>query len=122
MDIQKIFEAKPMLWGLRGDPYLWDALKSKAVQQTNFASDKAFAKFLESTFELLVGQKLDEGKIYYVKEFDHGGMSRGGISCDFWLKTGFPTLIKNFNLLTQEGIKILLCRMFFERKLLQLKL
>ncbi|CAM3762053.1 hypothetical protein MUGA111182_07945 [Mucilaginibacter galii] len=100
MNFELIFE-EPQLWGLRGDPVLWQEMKEAAIKKGEFKTEIEFSDFLNAVFKEITENKLVSNKIYYVKRLDTGGMSRGRVECDFWIKSGFPLLISRFNLLNK---------------------
>ncbi len=91
------FVKNPDGWGLRGDPQLWKEMQEYllTVEEVDKAGD--FKNLLHETFKKLTGQNIMQGKEYYIRRYNSGGMSSGFVSCDYWLDTAIPTLIKRFN-------------------------
>ncbi len=85
----------PHGWGLRGDPYLWDALREQFVQSEVWTLE-AFWALLWSVFEKYAGGPPEAGKLFFVEDFAFGGMSSGMLSSDFWLEQAFPLLKERF--------------------------
>lgn len=92
--VSEIFDSKPLQWGLRGDPYLWDDLQKvfNAVEVPH--NEEAFLHELLSNIELLIGGTLNQDSIIFVEHYNKGGMSGGSISGDFWIRKAIPLLIK----------------------------
>jgi molybdenum cofactor cytidylyltransferase len=76
-DIFKLFAEKPLTWGLRGDPYLWEAMKSCSQHLPLPVSANAMEDLLKACFCRLVGEALQPGSKTYQASFDHGGLSGG---------------------------------------------
>ncbi|MCW3463174.1 hypothetical protein [Chitinophaga nivalis] len=90
--VTMFFEERPVIWGLRGDPQLWDALQ----QATQTIPVPATAVELEAVlcrlFQELTGEVLTAGKTFFMAPYHTGGMSGGFICCDFWINQGFPLI------------------------------
>lgn len=72
-------------WGLRGDPYLWEELSAFLSKEPLPASVSQLMALIEKAFSQLVGVSLSEGpSTAYVARYDHGGLSGGYVSCEFW--------------------------------------
>ena len=94
--ISKCFENKPIRWGLRGDPYLWDEMKKKTELITLPVTVNELNKLLHGLFKELTGENPQKGKNIFVKRFDNGGMSGGVVNSDFWIDNGFPLILKRY--------------------------
>lgn len=88
-----IFEQKPETWGLRGDPYLWEEMKSIFSELPFETSREDFVKAYTIAFERLTGKSLEEDNIIYLSRHAHGGMSSGQISVSYWRETLLPMLL-----------------------------
>lgn len=84
-------------WGLRGDPYLWEALKQYFLQHGLPSSSINFSDQLKSLFLSLTDHSLDDDTIFHKEEFAHGGMSSGYISPINWRKSLIPLLMRRFD-------------------------
>ena len=102
-NIEKIFEKCPEQWGLRGDPYLWDDLKTHLLETTTSFSEESFRSEIYSMFEKFTGRKIDSKEYIHVEKYRHGGMSSGMIDPEFWLNTAIPLLVERFNRFNQEN-------------------
>ncbi|MDP8100239.1 hypothetical protein [Phocoenobacter atlanticus] len=98
--IDELFEELEQ-WGLRGDPYLWRTLKER-FKYSSISNTEEFHSFLIDTFKDKAAGEPTKDKNYYVKEFNFGGMSSGGISSNFWIEKGFPLLIKRYKQLSNR--------------------
>lgn len=94
--IEVIFENKPLTWGLRGDPHLWDELKEtlKGMHMPNTADE--MNNILYNQFKILVGELPVKGKNIYVSRYPRLGMSGGVVCSDYWIDKGFPILIERW--------------------------
>lgn len=96
MKLSVLFEPRPATWGLRGDPYLWQALCDQ-YGQLDFPADAAeLVRLLEDGYRSLTGQAIEVQQPVYVEEFSHGGMSSGNVSPPFWQQTAIPLLVERF--------------------------
>ncbi|MGK6352732.1 hypothetical protein [Parapedobacter sp. DT-150] len=92
----KYFDREPNQWGLRGDPLLWKELKT-AFQEVNVpTSALELEHLLHKHFKELTGKSPKRGTHFFLKKYDKGGMSSGMVSSDFWLETGFATIIQRY--------------------------
>jgi hypothetical protein len=91
-----LFDPEPDTWGLRGDPYLWRALRKRLANEPMPGSPDKLARVLRATFEELTGTALadDSAEDIYREEFAHGGMSSGMISLETWRRQLVPTLVQ----------------------------
>ncbi|MGN4071023.1 hypothetical protein ACS0X5_33980 [Burkholderia gladioli] len=79
-DFSSLFEPPPAQWGLRGDPYLWEAMRAALRGQALPASAEALEASIAERYLGLTGQALDLPDRLHVPAFAHGGMSSGMIS------------------------------------------
>lgn len=98
MKMGRLFEEKPTPWGwgLRGDPYLWQELKETLQDVDAPYALTAVHKLLSSTYEALTGRSILDEEHFYIERYDHGGMSRGMISPQFWREKGLPHLLQRY--------------------------
>ena len=94
--VAKYFDPEPIQWGLRGDPNLWRDMKLKTITRNIPTTGNDFEKLLHKLFKELTGEEPQKGKNIYVKKYETIGMSKGMISSDFWLDTGFSLLIQRY--------------------------
>jgi hypothetical protein len=94
--ISKYFDPEPSQWGLRGDPNLWNEMKEKTANTNIPTTANEFEKILHKLFNELTGESPQKEKIIYLKKYDSGGLSKGKVSCDFWLDKGFSLLIQRY--------------------------
>ena len=96
--IASLFDPTPSQWGLRGDPYLWEELRSNFSAVPLPESAKELQALLEKEFEALTETPLTTDKdILVIERLAHGGMSSGGVSIPFWRETAIPLLIRRYN-------------------------
>lgn len=93
-----LFDPEPDAWGLRGDPYLWRALRARFATTTLPATPAELEAVTRDAAEAIIGTPVsDTDDPVYVPEFDPGhGMSAGGVLPSWWNATGIPTLIRRF--------------------------
>ncbi|MCF8465257.1 MAG: hypothetical protein K9G41_10470 [Flavobacteriales bacterium] len=92
--LHQLFEPKPETWGLRGDPYLWQEMQRSMQSGTAPQTVEELEQLLHQRFFELTGSRAEgEGSIH-VEKFEHGGMSSGHVSIEFWLQTAFPLLLQ----------------------------
>ena len=89
-----LFDPEPGTWGLRGDPYLWRALREHLSEIRIPASADEAVGLLHAAFGELTGLDLVSGTApaVYRAQYAHGGMSSGMISLDTWRQRLMPTL------------------------------
>ena len=91
--LSSLFEDEPQQWGLRGDPYLWRDMQKQFEDVPLPNSPEELESLIRSTFQSLTGCALDANKFIKLDKYNHGGMSGGGISTDFWLESALPLLL-----------------------------
>ena len=92
----EMFIEEPHSWGLRGDPYLWRAMRSYLSETPMPTSEKDIESVINQAFAALTGELIIKNETYRVEKFAHGGMSSGGIDCQFWLDKAIPMIKKRF--------------------------
>jgi hypothetical protein len=97
MMFSKLFMEKPDSWGLRGDPYLWEDLiiAGKDISMPENKDDviATFKKLIEKVTEH--NYPLENN--VYIDKYNHGGMSQGCISKEFWNITALDIVLKKFD-------------------------
>ena len=91
-----IFDPEPETWGLRGDPYLWRALRQYLSETDLPASADGAVSLLYVAFGKLAGVDLvnDTASSVHLAQYAHGGMSSGMISLDAWRQRLMPILVE----------------------------
>ena len=94
MRVSDLFDPEPQTWGLRGDPYLWRALRAHLSGQDIPASADELADLLHQAFRELAGTDLasDPATSVHREQYAHGGMSSGMISLEAWRQRLMPML------------------------------
>lgn len=88
-----LFTPVPEQWGLRGDPYAWDAMRAHLDADPVPDTGEAVARVLADAFERVVGTPLrNSAEAVYVEAFAHGGMSSGQVHIPTWRDTLIPLL------------------------------
>jgi hypothetical protein len=90
----ELFDPEPETWGLRGDPYLWRALREHLCATDVPASAGEAVSLLHAAFRELMGHDLASNTTpsVYQAQYAHGGMSSGMISLDTWRQRLMPLL------------------------------
>lgn len=102
-----LFEPAPGDWGLRGSLFLWMELR-QALCHCEFAGTPA--RDLNATIEhrivaaitAFTGTTLGGRRDVYVERYARGGMSSGGISCEYWHQATIPILVRRAEWLHQS--------------------
>jgi hypothetical protein len=94
MKMADLFDPEPRTWGLRGDPYLWQALREHLAGTDIPASTGEVVNLLQAAFGELTGLDLgcDPAPSVYLEQYARGGMSSGMISLDTWRERFMPML------------------------------
>ena len=90
-----LFEPEPDRWGLRGDPWVWQAMRDH-LQGTYLPPTLGEAEaMLYNAFNRIVGVDLatEIAASVYREEFAHGGMSSGQVHLDTWRAELMPLLV-----------------------------
>jgi hypothetical protein len=92
--VADLFDPEPTTWGLRGDPYVWRALREHLSGTDVPASVDEVVSLLYAAFGELVGHDLvsDPASSVYREQHAYGGMSSGMISLDTWRERLIPML------------------------------
>lgn len=96
LTVGDLFAREPRAWGLRGDPYLWRALRDYLATTPLPTNSSELERIIEDAFLRLTRRPLVPGDGFFLHEFAHGGMSSGGIDPQFWLEKALPLLIKRY--------------------------
>jgi len=91
-----LFDPEPETRGLRGDPYLWRALREHLSETGIPASADGVVSLLHAAFGELAGLDLvsDTASSVYRAQYARGGMSSGMISLDTWRQQLMPVLVE----------------------------
>ena len=91
--VSDVLSEKPKQWGLRGDPWFWEDLKTEfAFDDISITEEELIAR-ITRLFEVKTGEALTEDAKCYVKEYDHGGMSHGHVSGEWIINSCIPLLL-----------------------------
>lgn len=94
--VSELFYPEPDQLGLRGDPFLWKALRKHLSSTPLPDTDAELLDTLEKAFQTVSGESLSHENDFYVEKFAHGGMSSGYISPVFWRSEALPLLRKHY--------------------------
>src|SRR4051812_6827609 len=93
--VADLFDPEPPQWGLRGDPWVWRALRDRLGGTYLPPSAGEVESMLYAAFNRLVAVDLatDVAPEVYREEFAHGGLSSGQVSLDIWRSYLMPLLV-----------------------------
>ncbi|MFE9500766.1 hypothetical protein [Streptomyces collinus] len=91
-----LFDPKPEQWGLRGDPYVWQALRDHLSGTEIPASADEVISLLRTAFIEVVGVDLvtEREPQVYREQYAHGGMSSGFVALHVWRDRLMPMLVE----------------------------
>lgn len=96
IDVAALLQQKPVQWGLRGDPHLWQEMSVHFAGTPLPDSATQLEQLLTQAFETLTGQPLTAETHIRIDRFPRSGMSGGMVSAQFWRETAVPLLLKRF--------------------------
>ena len=90
-----LFSPEPQVWGLRGDPWVWQAMRDHLTGTYLPPSLAEAEAMLYAAFNRIVGVDVttETAPSVYRAEFAHGGMSSGQIHLDTWRAELLPLLV-----------------------------
>ena len=90
-----LFIPEPEQWGLRGDRYLWQALREALDETPVPPTDDGVENLLVTLIEDLAGVDIrrETQESVYREQFAHGGMSSGHIHVPTWRDRLVPLLV-----------------------------
>lgn len=94
--LASLFVDQPRQWGLRGDPHLWRDMQQTLSNAAYPATEAQLTALLEQTYQQLTGAPLSHRDPVYVERYNHGGMSGGFVSPQFWVETAIPLLCARY--------------------------
>jgi hypothetical protein len=100
--LSDLFDVEPHTWGLRGDPYLWAAMKDYFCNTPLPSTSDEVSIQVSQAFEALTGRPIEVQAHFQVEKFAHGGMSTGYIDPGWWRGKGQQVLAQAFQRL-QRG-------------------
>ena len=94
--VSELFEPVPEQWGLRGDPYVWQAMSDHLAGTYLPPSVGEVEKLLYTAFDRVVGIDLfaETAPWVFREEFAHGGLSSGNVHLETWRVVLLPLLIE----------------------------
>ncbi|NLV22885.1 MAG: hypothetical protein GXY49_13050 [Syntrophomonadaceae bacterium] len=101
--VSAIFILRPVGWGLRGDPYLWTEMGEYFSQYSLPYAEKEFIREFRNVYKNITGQSLNKKAHVFIGRYNHGGMSSGHVSPQFWKEVGLPLLMKRLEIFNQEN-------------------
>ena len=96
--VASFFEQAPQQWGVRGDPHLWDEMREYFAETPIPATADELIALIEAAFEHLTEHPITEQEKYLrIERLDHGGMSGGMVSLEFWREKFIPLIRERFD-------------------------
>jgi len=90
--LASLFVDEPRQWGLRGDLHLWRDMQLILGSSAYPETEAELTALLEQTYQQLTSAPLSHRDPVFVERYNHGGMSGGSVSPEFWAETGIPRL------------------------------
>lgn len=87
---------KPMHWGLRGDPYLWEEIFDHLATTKIPESINDLIEIIEKAFIELTAHPITDSDNFLIEKYAHGGMSSGHIDPGFWKNKIIPLLVERY--------------------------
>ena len=94
--LAEIFSAEPTRWGLRGDPFLWQEMKSRVSDHEYPETEQQLITLLEQTYRELTGDAITNDSPIFIERYNQGGMSSGVVSPQFWSEQAIPLLLSRY--------------------------
>ena len=97
--MSELFEREPEQWGLRGDPWVWAAMRSRLASTSVPPGPRAVQRLLVDTFTEVVGVDLsvdplpDELQLVHRDEPTRSGVSSGFVDALRWQRRLIPLLV-----------------------------
>ena len=94
--VSDLFDPEPPQWGLRGDPWVWRAMRTHLAGAYLPPSIREVESLLFAAFDRVAGVHLrtEAQPWVYREEFSHGdGLSSGNVHLNTWRLTLLPMLI-----------------------------
>jgi hypothetical protein len=93
--LSELFAVEPETWGLRGDPYLWAAMRQYFYSTPLPKDPNQLSCQVSRAFKLLTGKPIETDRHFLVDEYAYGGMSSGHIAPDWWRDEAIPFLAQS---------------------------
>jgi hypothetical protein len=93
--VADLFDPEPEQWGLRGDPWVWRALRDHLGESYLPPSVGEVEAMLYTAFNRIVAVDLatETSPSIYREAFAHGGMSSGQVHLETWRVVLLPLLM-----------------------------
>lgn len=90
------FDVVSRQWGLRGDPHVWRQLRDRVAETPTPPSAATIRAVLVTAIREICDVDIDncDEEIVYRDYLDHGGMSGGSISVEWWRSQGLPLIVE----------------------------
>ena len=94
--LSMVFGDIPNVWGLSGEPQLWEDLKQHFSLVKIPETEQAFFEELCNAFEKLTGWPIETNTFIFINRYHKGGMTGGLIDPWNWRTVVIPTLTRRF--------------------------
>jgi hypothetical protein len=97
ISVATLFDERPVRWGLRGDPWLWWDMRERLASVALPETGDELVAMVAAKFEELTGHPVSHSELIFLEKYDHGGMSGGTVSPEFWRDTAIPLLRQRYS-------------------------
>lgn len=103
--IGKLFFDKPGQYGYRGDIGLWDDLEKYFSSQELPENENLLVNIISEAIIKITGNSVFKQETFAVEKYNHGGMSGGSVSNEFWTRKAIPLIMARMMVIKQEKNK-----------------
>jgi hypothetical protein len=102
MTLGELFAPRPLRWGLRGDPHLWEDMRLRFADDAFPTDEGSLLRAVRSAFEELTGVRLEANTGHVpVPAYRRGsGISDGVVDGNWWHNVGLALLLDRWNVAT----------------------
>ena len=94
--INAIFSDPLNVWGLMGEPQLWEEFKKYFKYRPSPSTEEKFLEELHATFENLTGKSVKSKSFIYINRFNSGGITSGMVDPWNWRAIVIPALARRY--------------------------
>jgi len=102
LTIGNLFFDKPGQYGYRGDIGLWDDLEEYFSSQELPENESLLVNIISEAIIKLTGNSVFKQETFAVEKYNHGGMSGGSISNEFWTRKAIPLIMARMILINEK--------------------